>query len=105
MDDISEMKRRINEILAVIEEFVSGKFDVSVPVGKNMDVIDALATGINMMIEEVREKTAKLKKSSDKLESKIEELERFNKLAVDRELKMIGLKRRIKELESKNRRA
>ena len=39
------------------------------------------------------------KKAEEELKSKIEELERFNKLSVGRELKMIELKKRIKELE------
>jgi len=42
-----------------------------------------------------------LKKSKDILQSKVEELERFNKLAIDRELRMIELKEKIKELERK----
>ncbi|MCX6814352.1 MAG: PAS domain S-box protein [Candidatus Aenigmarchaeota archaeon] len=39
------------------------------------------------------------KKAEEELKSKVEELERFNKLAVGRELKMIELKKRIGELE------
>lgn len=39
------------------------------------------------------------KEAEDKLEHRNEELEKFNKLAVDRELKMVKLKKRIEELE------
>ncbi|MBW3001098.1 PAS domain S-box protein [Candidatus Woesearchaeota archaeon] len=41
------------------------------------------------------------KKIEDELKKRTEELERFNKLAVGRELKMVKLKKRIKELEGK----
>ncbi|MBE3136903.1 MAG: PAS domain S-box protein [Thermoplasmata archaeon] len=41
----------------------------------------------------------KRKKAEKELKEKIDELERFKKLTVDRELKMIELKKRIKELE------
>jgi len=44
-----------------------------------------------------------LRKAKDDLQSKVEELERFSKLAVGRELKMIELKNRINELEEKLR--
>ena len=44
-----------------------------------------------------------LKKINQELKSKVEELERFNQLIVDRELKMVELKKRIKELESVKR--
>jgi hypothetical protein len=47
----------------------------------------------------VQERTAELVAKSDELEQKNHELERFNKLFVNRELKMVELKERIRELE------
>ncbi len=41
------------------------------------------------------------KRAEEELKKRTEELERFNKMAVGRELKMIGLKKKIKELEEK----
>ncbi len=85
--------KRISEILEALQKVAGGDLNASVPLSNKSDEIDALAAGINMMIEEVRERTKEL-------EEKNRELERFNKLAVGRELKMIELKKRVKELES-----
>lgn len=50
----------------------------------------------------VRKKVEKdLAKSREILEKQIKELEKFNKLIVDREIKIVGLKKRIQELEGK----
>lgn len=49
--------------------------------------------------ERVEERTAELKKAKDELQEKVHALERFSNLAVGRELKMIELKEKIKELE------
>jgi hypothetical protein len=53
--------------------------------------------------KDIRQEKEKLlaeqKQAQEKIEEKIEEMEKFQKLTVDRELKMIELKKKIKELE------
>ena len=51
--------------------------------------------------EELKKSQEKLNKINQELQSKVEELERFYKLSVGRELKMAELKNKIKELENK----
>jgi len=49
--------------------------------------------------ESVKERTAELTRTNEELQKKIRQLEIFHKVTVDRELKMIELKKEIKELE------
>ncbi|PLX27973.1 hypothetical protein C0583_01930 [Candidatus Parcubacteria bacterium] len=49
--------------------------------------------------KKVKERTSQLLKSKESLEAKNRDLEKFNKIAVEREMKMIQLKKRISELE------
>ncbi len=84
--------KRIKSILDVLQKAAAGDMNVSAPVSGKTDDIDAVAAGINMMMEEVKERTAEL-------EHKNSELERFNRMAIGRELRMVELKKRIRELE------
>ena len=101
-DSMKESKR-MNELLEVIQKIAAGDLTVNVSLSENQDEIDALATGINLMIEEIKIKEDDLKESKESLLSKVNELEKFNKLVIRRELKMIELKKRVKELEEKLR--
>ncbi len=49
----------------------------------------------------VEERTAELQKAKDELQGKVQDLEKFSNLTVGRELRMIELKKKIKELERK----
>lgn len=58
-----------------------------------------LVLGIARDITERKKADEELKKSKEELETKVKDLERFSKLSVGRELKMIELKKAIRELE------
>ena len=71
---------------------------------KSQDEIGVLADSFNKMIdrikdfrEELNRSNKKMEENNKKLESKIHELEKFKRLTVDRELKMIELKKEIKK--------
>ncbi len=84
--------------------------DLKLNVSKNLlekkDEIGSLSNSFNIMLKRINVEIDSQKrisndlvKSKRDLENKNEELEKFNKLAVGRELKMIELKKKIKELE------
>jgi len=66
---------------------------------KSSDEIGELASAFNQMADSVKENRGNLEKSKAELEKRVEELEKWNKYTIGRELKMIALKKKIKELE------
>ncbi|MCK4491723.1 MAG: HAMP domain-containing protein [Candidatus Altiarchaeales archaeon] len=80
---------------------------------KGEDEIGQLAIAFNEMTKDLKEYRAnkleeynrelegKIEERTEELQARVDELERFHKLTVGRELKMIELKKRIKELEEK----
>jgi len=75
---------------------------------KSKDEIGGLATAFNNMATGLKDKSKEIqkeltmrKKAEEELRKRVEELEKFSKLTVGRELRMIELKKKIKELERK----
>jgi PAS domain S-box-containing protein len=71
--------------------------DASNIIYKNGHVTGVMASAID--ITEQKKSETELKKSHDSLQAKVSELEKINAITIDRELKMIELKNKIKELE------
>nr|MBI5455500.1 hypothetical protein [Candidatus Levybacteria bacterium] len=72
---------------------------------KGNDEFATLATNINKMLDDVDKSQESLKKTDEELraqkanlDQKVEELEKFQKLTVGRELKMIELKKQLEEI-------
>ena len=65
---------------------------------------DAIKTNVEarqLLEKHVKERTSELEKSKAELQSKVNELEKFNRITIGREMRMVELKKRIKELEEK----
>ena len=73
--------------------------DTEAALNKTLDVLQVVNLYQRQM-SEIKEEKYLLEKTKKDLESKIEELEKFNTLVVGRELKMIELKKKIEELEN-----
>ncbi len=93
------------------DKIATGDLEVAVDI-KTKDEIGALATSFNHMIKDLKESRQKLEESTKTLEqkvkertrelqAKVEELEKFDKLSIDRELKMIELKKEIENLKKR----
>lgn len=115
---------RLQEMTQVLQKVAMGDFSARVDIPKKEDKFTEFAVTLNTMIEdlgysasvrkkaetELKEKVGELGKIKEGLEEtvtertkelqeKVDELERFNKIAVGRELKMIELKQEIARLE------
>lgn len=100
------MKKMVLEPIKSIEEGAKiigdGKFNHRINI-KRQDEIGVLAQTLNMMAENLKLSKNETEDYKKHLENKIHELETFHNLTVGRELKMIDLKKRIKELENSGR--
>jgi signal transduction histidine kinase len=72
--------KRTEEILGVIQKTARGDFSETCRISEKNDSFDALAIGINMMIDDLRDRTKDVEEKQEKLNEKIEELEE-NELA------------------------
>ena len=104
----------IERLRKATSEIAKGKLKTKINI-KSKDEIGNLSSAFMKMTSDLRKSRSELEKHSHDLEkqvkkrtremeSKIDELERFNKFSVGRELKMVELKRRIKELGGKRKR-
>ncbi|MCK4851996.1 MAG: HAMP domain-containing protein, partial [Candidatus Omnitrophica bacterium] len=93
------------------DRIASGDLDTAVDI-RTKDEIGILADSFNRMARDLKASRQKLEGWAKALElkvrertlelrEKLEELEKFNKLSVDRELKMMELKKEIERLKNK----
>jgi len=66
--------KRLKAILAAIEKIATGDFSLHLPISENKDELDGIATGINMLSEEVHSRLDDEVKEKDKLQKTISEL-------------------------------
>jgi len=108
----------IRDLVKVTEKVRTGNLDIQINPSKFEGEMETLAIGFDQMVQnlkiyqdqvkrhaeelekQVAERTEEMEKAKKKLESKVDELEKFSKLSVGRELKMVELKKRISELEN-----
>jgi two-component system phosphate regulon sensor histidine kinase PhoR len=88
----------VKDLTKVAQEYANGNYDSFAKV-TSLDEIGDLAVTFNMMKSNLEQSRKKLTDEKKAVEAKAAELEAWQKTAVARELKMIELKNRIKELE------
>lgn len=105
------ISKSINSVKQGMRRIIDGHLDDRISI-KSKDEIGELAAGFNSMAESLKRSNERMAEYNKKLEEKVnqrtkklqknmEELSKFNKMTVNREIKMIELKGKIKELEDK----
>ena len=97
MDKTSE-KDRVNEMIDAVVRVARGDYSVQIECSGRNDDLDSLAIGINMMTNDIERDVIELKQAEKKLEGKMESLEKFANVTVDRELRMVEMKKEVDEL-------
>lgn len=89
-------------LLSAVQFITEGDLERRVRV-TSKDEIGILARAFNTMTKSLRAKNQEIRKSRDKMKEKVEQLEKFQRLTVGRELKMIELKKEVKGLKKKSK--
>ena len=71
-------KERMNEIIEAMMKVARGDYSVRVELSGKNDDLDALAMGLNMMIDDIRNGIEELRRANEKLQASEEELRAFN---------------------------
>ena len=95
-DNLTVQVRNIAEVTTAVAK---GDLKKKITVDVKGEVLE-LKNTINIMVDQLGSTSEKLLAEREKELMRIEELERFRKLTVGRELKMIELKKEIEELKS-----
>jgi len=100
------LSKPIVKLSHVADEITKGNLDAMVNINTS-DEIGNLAGSFNVMTQSLKHYTENLEQQVEErtkdLQEKIDELQQFKKLTVGRELKMVELKNKIKQLEETNK--
>jgi len=100
----NSLSKPIVDLKSIAQKIGEGNLDVKIDVKSN-DEIGALAFSFKLMAKNLKNNQEnlenKITERTKELDNKIKELERFKKLTVGRELRMIEIKKQMKELKTK----
>jgi nitrate/nitrite-specific signal transduction histidine kinase len=98
------LSKPIVDLKSIVHKMGEGNLDVKIDVKSN-DEIGDLAFNFKLMAKSLKNNQENLENQiaerTKELDKKIKELERFKELTVGRELKMIEIKKQMKELKTK----
>ena len=98
---LSDMARNISQGDLSKRITITSKDEVGRLATSFNEMEDKLRQSQQLLEQKVSERTTELEAAKNKLEDKVAELEKIQKLIIDRELKMVELKKELEELKNK----
>lgn len=100
--ELEAYKRHVQEKLAFLNPIFAnaaiGDFSKDIEMSHEEDEFTEFYTGIQLMIEVIRQKLAELETLNKQLSEKVDESQRVNQVLIGRELKMVELKNEVNKL-------
>jgi len=85
-------QQRLATLIPMLQKIALGDFSVKFEIPTKEDGLTELTTALSLMLDDLREYQKTQTELQKQLQSKVAEFEKFNKLMVNRELKMVELK-------------
>ena|SRR3989344_3173761 len=89
---------KLNGLRQVFAKAAVGDYSEILTIPDSDDEFTELYAGIQIMLEVIRSKIKELEDTNKNLEQKLNDLELLNKITVNRELKLINLKKKVETL-------
>ena len=89
----------LKELIEMTKEVRGGNLDIHIKKDEQKkDEIGELADSFNNMVQELKENKKLLEKEKGELQKRVDDLEKFHKLTIGREMKMVKLKEELEKL-------
>ena len=92
------VKKRLTELTPILQKAAIGDFSEKIEIPEKEDEFSELFTGLSLMLDDLRELEKIRAEIEEEKKRRLNELEQWRKITMGRELKMVELKKKIKEL-------
>ena len=92
------VSKRLAEITPILQKAAVGDFSEKIKVPEKEDEFSELLVGLSLMLDDLRDLERHRRENKEEEKERLTQLERWRRLTTGRELKMVELKKKIKEL-------
>jgi len=92
------VKKRLMQLTPILQKAAMGDFSGEIEIPEKEDEFSELLVGLSLMMDDLRQLKKAEKQVDEERKKRMDELEKWREITVNRELKMIELKEEIKKL-------